>query len=179
MIREFSVKAKSSNGKARTAFIVCMLFAFGLVMISAIIDTYKGLASMAAVGFLSFAIVIYTKHLASTYFYDITFDSYGIPILVVRQQTGKRHSTLCRIALSEITKIEREDSKQRRAHKTPSDMKKYSYLPSLDPEISYRITTRGKYENAELLIEVSEEIANLLSSYSNEARSYQPIDDEY
>ena len=100
MIREFSIKAKSANGKARTAFIVCMLFAFGLVMVSAIIDRYKGLVSMAAVGFLSLAIVIYTKYLASTYFYDITIDSSGIPLFVVRQQTGKRHSTLCRIALT-------------------------------------------------------------------------------
>ena len=179
MIREFSIKTRSSNGKARTAFIVLMLFAFGLVAVSAIIDSYRGLVSMAAVGFLSLAIVLYTKYLASTYFYDITFDSSGTPLLVVRQQTGKRHSTLCRIALSEIVKIEAESSKERRAHKTPYDTKKYSYLPSLEPDHSYRITTSGRYEKAEILIEISEEIGGLLSSYVNEARSYQPTDDEF
>lgn len=179
MIREFSIKAKPSNGKARTLFILCMLLAFGLVMISAIIDSYKGIVSMAAVAFLSLAIVIYTKYLASTYFYDITFDSEGTPLLVVRQQTGKRHTTLCRIALFEITKIEQENAKQRREHKTPFDTKKYTYLPSLNPDLSYRITAWGKYEKAEILIEVSEEIASMLSTYSTEAKSYQMIDDEY
>ena len=178
MIREFSIKAKPSNNKARTLFIVCMLIAFGLVMISAIITTYKGVASMAGVGFLSIAIVIYTKYLGSTYFYDITVDSSGVPLLVVRQQIGKRYSTLCRIALAEITKIEREDKKQRAAHKTPIDTKKYSYLPSLSPDTSYRITSCNKYEKAEILIEISDEIASLVSSYTGEARQTLSYDDE-
>lgn len=179
MIREFSVKAKPSNNKARTVFILCMLVAFVLMMLSAIIDSYKGIVSMAGVGVLSVAIVFYTKYLASTYFYDITFDSVGTPLLVVRQQTGKRYSTLCRIALGEIVKIEKENAKERREHKTPFDTKKYTYLPTLDPHTSYRITTCNKYEKAEILIEVSDEIADLLSSYAIEARGIRLPDDEY
>lgn len=178
MIREFSVKPKPSNNKARTAFILCTVSSFALVTLSTLLPLYKGLVSLAGVALLTVALALYTKYIAPVYFYDITFDSVGTPLLVVRQQTGKRHTTLCRISLHEIVKIEKQSKKQRREHKTPYEVKKYSYLPTLDPAEVYRITTSGRYERAEILIESSEGFAELLISYSAEARDTY-TDDQY
>ena len=127
MIRDFSVRAKHSNNKARALFIIFMVCSFLTVMLSALIAEYKGVFTLAGAVLLSVALLLYSKYIAPVYFYDVSADSAGVPLLIVRQQVGKRQSTLCRIALSDITKIEREDSKQRREHKTPQDFRKYSY----------------------------------------------------
>lgn len=170
VIREFSVKAKPSNNKARTLFIVFMLLAFVLVMLSTVVSEYRGIIAFSGVGFLTLSLLFYTKYILAVYYYDVMIDSSGIPLLVVRQQTGKRQSTLCRIALSEIVSIEREDKAKRKGHKTTSDYKKYSYLPTLDPDLCYRIIMENGYERAEILIEISEDMAGLLSSYVDEAK---------
>lgn len=179
MIREFSVKPKPSNNKARAAFIISMLLSFALILLSTQIESYKGIISLSGVAFLSIAMVFYTKYISPIWFYDITFDVDGTPVFVVRQQIGKRQTTLCRIALYEMVKIERESARQRHEHKTPAGVIKYSYLPTLDPKGSYRITTSGRHERAELLIECSEEFASLLQSYSAEAREKCVETDEY
>ena len=170
MIREFSVKPKPTNNKARAIFIICTVCSFALITLSTFVPLYKGLVSLLGVVLLSFALMLYSKYIAPSYFYDITFDSEGAPLFVVRQLTGKRYTTLCRIALYEIVKIEKQSREQRRKHKTPFDTKKYSYLPTLDPEVVFRITTSTRYEKAEILIESSESFADLLASYSLEAR---------
>ncbi len=170
MIREFSVKAKPSNNKARRLFIVFMLLAFVLVMLSTVVSEYRGIIAFSGVGFLTLSLLFYTKYILAVYYYDVMIDSSGIPLLVVRQQTGKRQSTLCRIALSDIVSIEREDKAKRKGHKTTSDYKKYSYLPTLDPDLCYRIIMENGYERAEILIEISEDMAGLLSSYVDEAK---------
>ena len=170
MIREFSVKPKPTNNKARAAFVICTVCSFALITVSTLIPLYKGLVSLVGVVLLSLALMLHSKYIASAYFYDITFDSEGVPLLVVRQLTGKRYTTLCRIALYEIVSIEKQSREQRRKHKTPFEMKKYSYLPTLDPDVVYRIITSGRYERAEILIESSEGFAEILASYSREAR---------
>lgn len=178
MIREFSVKPKPTNNKARAAFIASTVCSFALITVSTLIPLYKGLVSLAGVGLISIALVLYTKYIAPFYFYDILFDNEGVPLLVIRQQTGKRYTTLCRIPLHEIVRIDKQSRQQRRDHKTPYGMKKYSYLPTLDPDEVYRITTSGRYERAEILIESSEGFADLLITYSSEAR-HNYFDDLY
>ena len=137
------------------------------------------MVSLVGVSLLTLALMIYTKYIAPIYYYGITFDSEGNAVFVVRQQTGKKYTTLCRIALSEIVKIEKQTAEQMKAHKTPMGMVKYSYLPTLSPSLAYRITTSGRYERAEILIESSEEFADLLTSYSNEERARYTDNDEY
>lgn len=178
VINEFSVKPKPTNNKARDAFIICTVGAFALITLSTVVPLYKGLVSLVGVALLSVALMLYSKYILPIYYYDITFDSDGTPVFVVRQQTGKRYTTLCRIALHEIVKIEKESRAERREHKTPFDTKKYSYLPTLDPSEVYRITTSGRYERAEILIESSEGFAELLRSYAIEARDFL-ADDQY
>lgn len=179
MIREFSVKPKPSNNRARIIFAISMSLSFALIAISTFATSYKGIISLAGVIALSVALVVYTKYISPVYFYDITFDTSGAPLLVIRQQIGKRHTTLCRIGLAEIVKIEKESRKQRRAHLTQEGYVKYSYLPTLDPEECYRITTAGRYEKAEILIESSEGFADLLVSYSAQAREMLSGESEY
>ncbi len=183
MIKEISVCSKPTNNKAKISFFVFIaLFVFGTVCY--LVMRGQGVEKSGLIGFIplvsvTVAIFFYNKYLGSKYYYDVMLDSEGTPLFVVRQLIGKRTSTLCRVALYEITKIERESREERRAHKTPLGHKKYSYLPTFLPSITYRITTRSRYEKAEILIECSEEFAELLRGYVTESREFAPsFDDE-
>ena len=170
MIIEFTVKARSTNNKARTAFITCMSSAFLVMMTSTLIPIYKGLVSLVGMALLVAAITLYTKFLACTYYYDITFDSSGTPLFVVRQLIGKRETTLCNVSLADVIKVEKEDRVAQKAHKTPSDTRKYSYLPTLSPKEIYRLTISSKYERAEIVIEANERFAEVIRANASEAR---------
>lgn len=176
MISEISVKTKPSNNKARALFIILVAGAFLLIMLSTFISSYKGIVSALGVILLSLGIVIYNKYILPVYYYDITFDYNSVPILVVRQISGKRQITLARVSLCEIVKIEKEDAKGRMSHKTERDVMRYSYMPTFSPDTSYRLTIDGKNEKAEMLVECSEEFASFLSKYCEESRTDYPVD---
>lgn len=178
MIREFSVKLKPTNNKARTVFIISMSLAFALIMLSTFIPLYKGVVNLVGLSLLVAAVTIYTKYISPIYYYDITFDSEGTPLFVVRQLIGKRQTTLCRIGLAEVVKIEKENATERCSHKTPYGFRKYNYLPTLAPDTTYRLTTMSRYEKSEIVIEASDEFAELLGVYSAKAREYQNSEDE-
>lgn len=170
MIREFSASPKPSNNKARTASCALLAAAIFIFFVSMSIPYYRGVVSFFAMVLLILGIFIYTKYISPIYYYDIMMDSEGTPLFIVRAMNGKRETTLCRIGLAEIRKIEREDRAERRAHKTPKGYVKYAYLPTLDPNSTYRLTTASRYEHAEIIIEASDEFASLLRVYSIEAR---------
>lgn len=178
MIREFSVKPKASNDKAKRAFVFCMIAAALCIALSVFIDLYHGVVSLVGMAFLVGGVTIYTKYLAVVFIYEITFDSEGTPLFVVSQTIGKRHTTLCRIGLNEIIRVEKQDRKTRKAHTTPGGFRKYVYLPSLDPDTIYRLKTVSRYEKSEILIEVSDEYASLIERYAAEARElHESIED--
>lgn len=170
MIIETFIKAEPSNNKARVAFALCLSGGIALALLSTIVPLYKGLVSIGGVILLIAGIALFSKYVASVYYYDITFDSYGAPIFVVRQVSGKRESTLCRIDVADIVKAEKETPKERRKHKTPFGYRKYSYLPTLMPKSTHRLTVHGKYENCEIIIECGDRLSGLLMEYSEEAR---------
>jgi len=176
MINEFSAKAKPSNGKAKVAFFVLLALAAALTVVYMAVPLYKGIVGLGVISLIVAVVLVYVKYIGSVYFYDVTFDYTGAALFVVRQITGKRQSTLARLALSEIVAIEKETAEQRRAHKTPNGYLKYSYLPTLMPEVTYRITARSRYEKSEIIVEITEQLAMLLSDYAAEARAKAQAD---
>ncbi len=179
MIKEFFSHAKPSNNKAKKLFITLLAIGALITLAYMALDKYKGVIGLFALGAIVGAVFIYTKYLGVEYFYDITFDSAGSPVFVVRQMSGKRQSTFCRLDLHSITKVERLSAKERKAHKTDKGIRKYFYLPTLAPESVILITAKSEYEYAEITIEASEEFAEMLKSYSKEARERRFDNEEY
>ena len=171
--------AKASNNKAKRLFYILLLLAAFLTVLYLLIDVYKGVVGLFAVGAIVSAVLIYTKYIGVEYFYDLTSDSEDAPVFVVRQTTGKRTSTLCRLDLWSIVNVERFTAKERSTHKTPPGMKKYFYLPTLSPESVLLLTAKSEYENAEIFIEASDEFAAMLKSRAAAARESRFDDEEY
>ncbi len=178
MINEFSVHAKPAGNKGKLVFTALMLVAATVVIVSMFLERYKGVVGLVGLIAIVAATWVYTKYVAVEYRYDVTFDSSDEPIFIVRQLIGKRQSTLTNIWLADIISVEMETAEQRRAHKTERDFRRYVYLPTLMCERSCRITVKSRYENAEILVEVTDELADLLRSYSAEARSQRAAEEE-
>ena len=178
MITEISSKIKSSNKNAIIAFWSLSAFAVAVFAVYFIVDRYKGILGLLGIVLITMAVLIYTKYVGAEYYYDVTHDSDGYAVFVVRQIVGKRQSTLCRIGLSEITKVERESAEERRAHNTPVGCRKYVYTPTLFPAETYRIYMRNHYERAELIVEIPESWADMLRRFAATAREIEHSDDE-
>ena len=170
MIRDFSVRLKPTNSKAKRAFIFCLILAFVFFVISAVLPLYNGLVGLISLVFLVISLNAYTKYLSCIYYYDITTDSDGTPLFIVRQIVGKRETTLCRIELADVVSLDREDRETRIKHKTPKELSKFNYSPTMDPEVSYRMITNGRYEQAEIVLEFSDEMAEMILHYAELAR---------
>ena len=177
MIHEFTVHAKPGNNKAKITFWVLLALSavdFIAYLLMRRFEVEKsGLVGVVALALIVAAVTIYTKYVSPDFYYEITHDTEGTALFVVSQMIGKRKTTLCRIALYEIVKIERESKAERRAHKTPYSYRKYVYFPTMLPEASYRLTTRSRYEQAEILIEITDELAETLRAYVSEAKAIE------
>lgn len=177
MINEITVRPKPQNNKAKTVFFVALLVSVAVFAVSMFIPHYKGVVALVGMLGIVTAILIYTKYVSVEFRYDVTFDRDETPIFVVRQLIGRRETTLCRIALKDVIKIEKEDKETRKKHITEKETSVYSYNPTLMPDIVYRITSRSEQERAEIIIECSDEFAALLEDYVREAREPAPSEE--
>ena len=170
MTKSFSARPKPSNNNAKIAFGVALGIAAVGFLFYYLMERYRGIVGTAALFVLVTALLIYTKYISPSFAYDVFQDSSDVPLFVVRQLIGKRITTLCRVELSDVTAIEHETRAERRAHKTPKDYKKYVYAPTMSPAENYRLTVINRYEKAEIVIEISDELADLLRGLVKEAR---------
>ena len=177
-MKEISFRAIPKNKNAKIAFLISFLISvLGFVTYS-MVDRYRGLIGLAALMFLVTAILFYTKYISPVFYYDLILDGSDNSVFVVRRVVGKRQSTFCRVSLADITSVERESREQYKKHKTPAGLLRYIYAPTLFPAEIYRITVKGRYEKAEIVIEATEEFIDNLKEFSAEARTLRANDDE-
>lgn len=177
-MKELSLHATPKNKNAKIAFLITFLLSvLGFVAYS-MVDRFRGIIGLVALMFLVTAILFYTKYISPVFFYDLTLDGADNSVFVVRRIVGKRQSTFCRVDLADIVSVEHESRAEYRSHKTPRGLLKYIYAPSLFPSEVYRITVRGRYEKAEIIIEATEEFAEAVREYSREAKILRTSLDE-
>ena len=172
MISEFSVSPRPSNNKARHLFFILIILAVTAAAIYLTLTTYRSIVGLVCLVLLVGAIYIYNRYMATKYYYDVMVDTAGTPLFVVRSVVGKRATTLCRVELSSIIGITTLTAEERKNHKTPDGFVKYFYSPTMSPDRITLITVSSRYERAEISIEASDELVQLLTSYVKEAREF-------
>ena len=177
MIKELTTIPKPRNNNAKIAFLITFLISAVSFVTYFFMERFRGFVGLFALMMLVTAILIYTKYISPVFCYDITFDSENTPVFVVRKRVGKRESTLCRIDIADIVSVNYETKSERRAHKTPRGMLKYVYAPTMFPPDTYRITVKGRYEKAEIIVEITEEYAKMLRAYTEEAKELRLLED--
>ena len=177
MIKEFSVHAKPRNNNAKIFFLIGISISALVFILSLMIESYKGVVGFAALLMITTSILIYTKYVAVDFYYDITFDYNEAPVFVVRQVTGKRATTLCRIEIADIDSVQYVTKKDKSKELKEKGVKRYIYTPTLFPPDCFRIFASNRYEKYELVIECSSEFAELLVQYSKEAKENRILED--
>ncbi|MBR7116269.1 MAG: hypothetical protein IKC87_00985 [Clostridia bacterium] len=177
MIAEFSLRPKAQNKRALYLLIAFAIGAAAFAIWYIATPVYRGVIGLGAMAFVIAAVFMYTKFIAVSYSYDI-FIANDTPLFTVRQLTGKRETTLCRIELRGITSVVRMTPEERKGHKTPTGYVKYNYCPTIGPDVTYMITYVTRYEKAEITIEANDEFADILMRYADEARGNY-VDDEF
>ena len=170
MITEFTLRPTAQNKKSVYLFIAFVIGAVAAVIVYMNLEKYRGTVGIVAMMFVVAAIYMYTRYMAAQYFYDVTVIS-DTPLLIIRHKLGRRETTMCRIELSAILSVERQTKEDRKNHKTPHDYARYTYSPTLDPEITYLVTSRTRYEKAEITLEANDEFAATLMRYAELARA--------
>lgn len=178
MINEFSVHAKPSNKNALVISMTSFACAAAFFVVAWFTEGLKWIPQLICLILTVVGLTLLTRYVLPKFFYDVTVDTEGTPLFIVRQQNGKRQTTLCRIAFADIRKIEEETAAERRAHKTPPGYIKYTYVPTLFPQNTYRIISVSRYEHAEIVIECTPEMAQTLSDFASEAREMRRKDEE-
>ena len=137
MIREISVRPTPTNKNAKLFFLTSLFLSLVTLIAYFFVEKYKGLVGLLIIAFLTAGILVYTKYISAVYYYDVTFDSNGVPIFVVRQIIGKRQSTLCRVDLYAIRSVSLLSAEDRKKHKTPEGAVRYVYTPTMFPSTQY------------------------------------------
>lgn len=170
MISEFSVSPKPQNNVAKLLMLTMFFLTAIIFVTSSIIEKYRGVVSSFGLITLTAALLIYTKYISVKYYYEIMIDDDDTPLFLVRQTVGKRTSTLCRVELATVIRVEREDKAKCSAHKIPKGTYLYRYLPTMAPSYVIRLYISGYSAKSEILIEGNEDFSNLLSDYAKIAR---------
>ena len=178
MIKDFSVHPKPQNNNSKK--VMWIFYALGAVaaVLSVMLESYRGVAGLVALAFISSGILMFTKYVSVAFYYDIIAEDVDTPMFIVRQRVGKRDVTLCRVDLADIVSVKRETAKERKAHVREQGTAYYVYAPTLNPPVSYRMRVNNAREHAELILEGSDEFFQMVQSIAAEARALRQDDED-
>lgn len=169
-MRDFKICPKPQNRNAQYLFVSVLIAGAVAFGVSFVFDSRRGLLQLLAVCFLVTAVFVYTKYIGVSYVYEMTEDADGTPVFVICQRTGKRISTLCRVSLCDVTAIEKLTGDERRERKVRQGFVRYVYTPTLFPDTVYLMTSAGRYESSEIVLEGTDEFADMLRRAVAEAK---------
>ena len=175
MIREFSINPKPENNKARIFTAVLGTLGAFIFGVSMFIELYRGVVALVGMLFIVASLTIAVKYLLSELTYEIT-SADGEWLLVVGQRSGKRYTTLCRVSLASVVSIKKTSAKEKK--KPLAEYSRYTYIPTLMPDTYYEMTVSSRYEKAKVSLQLTDEMAELLLAYAEEARLLSPDEDE-
>ncbi len=176
------LRPKAQNEKGRRIFIISMIAFATTFAASLLLPKYSGIVQLVSLVFLCISLYFYTRYVASVYSYEVTSDSDGATVFIVRQTAGKRSTTHCRMTLSSLVRAEQLNAdemklyrKNRRTkakhteqdaapeHLWPdADVSFYDYCVTYSPDTATLLCFRSYSERADLLVELSEEFRALL-----------------
>ncbi|MBQ7363783.1 MAG: hypothetical protein IJW48_04980 [Clostridia bacterium] len=175
---EISVHVKPTNKLANYIVYASLISAALCIGVCFFIESYQGIFGIIAMAFITAAIFFYTKYLSAEYIYDLLTDRDGLPLFIIRSRTGRRETTLARLDLYAIRKLERLTREELKGRKSDTGVTKYTYAPTFRPAEAVLLTVRSRYERSDVIIEAPKEFTDLLSRSADLAREMYSEDGE-
>lgn len=192
------LRPKAQNEKGRRIFMITMItFAITFVL-SLLLPKYSGIVQLVSLVFLCISLYFYTRYVASVYSYEVTSDSDGATVFIVRQTAGNRSTTHCRMTLSSLVRAQQLDAEQMKLYRKnrrtkakrneqdavpeylwpDADVSFYDYCVTYSPDAATLLCFRSHSERADLLVELSEEFRSLLLDTAARERELFVQDEE-
>jgi len=170
MIHDLTVRVRPQNKNAHALCIVLLALAAAGFVTSFTVPLYRGIIQLFAAILIVAALTVYARYLGSKYSYEIfTNDGEGEPLFIVRQETGKRISILCRVSLAGISEVVPLSMKEAKERAKTSGAHRYLYTSTLFPSRAYYVKVRTRHEKADLILEGSDEFFSYLDASAKEA----------
>ena len=170
MISDMKFRPKSTNMKGKRVFLLTLIFALAIFLISLVLPAYQGVVQMVSLALLTVSLYYYNRYLATSYEYEITTDYDGTPVFVVASYQKKRTSTLCRIALWDVTSVKRYKREELAALPKDREVAVFKYNPTLSPDFITVVSVRSTHEKSDLHLETSEDFDAYFLSLVEEAK---------
>ena len=171
MIPDMRFRPKTSDTKGKRIFLCTLLLALAIFLVSLLLEAYQGVVQIVALVLITVSLYFYNRYIATEYEYEITTDNDGAPVFVVVAYQGKRTSTMCRIALWDVTEVKRYTPDALKARPQDKEVSIHKFTPSFSPDTVTVISVRSTYEKSELYIESSEEFDSYFLSIVAEAKA--------
>ena len=193
MIPDMILRPKAKNELGRRVFLLTMVGAAITFGASLILPRYNGIVQLVALVLLCASLYFYTRYVASTYSYEVTTDADGVGVFIVRQSAGTRSTTHCRMTLSSLVRAQKLDMQQMKLYRKnrkskhkdggaqdgapeylcpAPDVGFYDYCVTLCPTEATLLCFRSRMERADLLVEISEEFATVLTRAAEQERVF-------
>ncbi len=178
MISDMKFHPKASNMKGKRVFLITLLLALALFLCSLLLSGYQSLVQLLAFVILTISLYFYNRYMATSYEYEITTDSDNTPVFVVSSYQGKRVSTLCRIALWDVTSIVRYTKEELAKREVDKEVSVHKFMPTFSAEIVTIVCVRSPHEKCDLWLETPEEFDAYFLSLIKEAKEMRNFDEE-
>ena len=178
MICDMKFHPKAQNAKGKRVFLITLLLALALFLSSLLFTSYQGVIQLVALVLLTIALYFYNRYVTTSFVYEITTDADGAPVFVVSSYQGKRVSTLCRIALWDVTGVVRYTREELAKREKSKEVSTHKFTPTMSPEIITVISVRSTYEKCDLWLETAEDFDAYFLSVVKEAKELKSMEND-
>ena len=163
MANQISVSVRTKSNLARYVMLGLLGSSAIFTLASLNAKSYTGIWWTVTFCFVTATIYVYNRYVGSEYIYSVNNDS-GIPSFEITMRIGKTARTMARLDLYTITEVRKVSGQDYRAHKCEKGTLKYSYFPTMRPAELYLVLVRSPHENADVFVEINEELASVLTN---------------
>ena len=165
----FSYRRLADKKRAMPLFFTLIAISFALVAVSMFITKYSGLVSLASIGTITAAMMVYIRYIISDYTYSVREGEGNQAFLIFTKIVGKRQSMMGFIPLYAIKSIERFTKTEIKKQKIDQNARKYNFAPSFSPDFVYVIEAQTRTDKYHVIIEGTDELRDRLLEYSRYA----------
>ena len=163
-MREYSFHAKSTNDLAKRLSVTLFVAAFLLLAVIFVFSVpYAGFIEGICVVLLTFAVLLLTRFVYKSFIYRVVMRDDGRFDLTVTERYGKGETTVCRVALSGIERIEKlTDKNKKELRAAAKGRKSFSYCPDILSKDEYWVFVTECSEELLIKLAPDEELLAIL-----------------
>ena len=169
-IYEFTYRPKVDKSRANPLFCGVLLASLLVMLVGINLPRFSGVVSLFAVAGLCYSLYLYTRYVASTYAYTVSWNSSGEAIFIVTKLTGERASTMFSVELKKVISIQKFTKNDYSAFLKGKKVLKHNYVQTYGVNEFFVMKTMSGSTESYIALECTAEVAGRILEYAAIAR---------